>query len=123
MKIMRTGLGNAVQPVEKPKNMAKLEEAAGRLDKALNRLGAAVETQRQRCRSLGLRPAPEQLAAVEHERDNLRAELERLRVDHRKLSAALHEAQENYAAAQVVNEAVAGRLDITIGQIKSMLEA
>lgn len=102
--------------------MVKLEEAAQRLERALGKLAVAAETQRQRHATLAARPSHEQLATIERERDSLKSELERLRADHRKLSAALREAQENYAATQVVNEAVAGRLDITIGQIKSMLE-
>ena len=55
-------------------------------------------------------------------RDGLHADLESLRAEHRKSGAALRDAQENYAAMQVVSEAVAGRLDGAIGELKILLK-
>jgi hypothetical protein len=63
----------------------------------------------------------DRLEATERERDSLEADLEAFKGDQRKLSVALREAQENYAATQVVNEAVAGRLDDAIGELKTLL--
>ena len=44
-----------------------------------------------------------------------------MRTEQRKSGAALHDAQENYAAMQVVSEAVAGRLDGAIGDLRTLL--
>ncbi len=102
--------------------MVKLEEAAGRLEEALTRLGSATEAYLAESSELAARPSAEQFAVLEQERRALKDELERLRAEHRRLSAALHDVQENYASTQVVNEAVAGRLDITINQLNAILE-
>ena len=63
----------------------------------------------------------ESLRTVQKERGGLHADLESLRAEHRKSGTALREAQENYAAMQVVSEAVAGRLDGAIGELKILL--
>ncbi len=62
------------------------------------------------------------MAAVERERDSLRADLETLKSEQARLNEALKDARENYAAMRVVNEAVAGRLDDAIGKLRAILE-
>ena len=103
-------------------DMSKLKKASARLEKAVDRLDAALETSQQRALQERLRAMEGALAAVERERDSLRADLENLKADQRRLNEALKDAQENYAAMQVVNEAVAGRLDNAIGELRTILE-
>ncbi len=64
----------------------------------------------------------ESLRTVQKERDDLHRDLETLRAEHRKSGSALRDAQENYAAMQVVSEAVAGRLDGAIDELKHLLK-
>ena len=102
--------------------MGKLEKASTRLQMAVERLdkvlsGTAGDSLAGQVSNLST-----SLASAEGERDSLRADLDGLRAEHDKLHKALREAQENYAAMQVVNEAVAGRLDGAIGGLRKMLE-
>ena len=103
--------------------MATLQEARTRLEKAVEKLDGAIATSLQG--RDGDDPAARAAAMekLESERDELKRNGESLRADHDKLSVALREAQENYAAAQVVNEAVAGRLDEALERLKTILEA
>ncbi len=103
--------------------MTKLGTARLRLEKAIDRVDKAITR-----RTWGLRgeerAAPRAgRAKAEGQQGALKGDLETLRGDHRKLSAALREAQENYAASQVVTEAVAGRLEAAIGKLKGVLES
>ena len=103
--------------------MATLDEARTRLEKAVEQLDGAITASLQG--NGGDSPAARAAAMekLESERDELKRNTDALRADHDKLSTALREAQENYAAAQVVNEAVAGRLDEALGRLKTMLES
>jgi hypothetical protein len=103
--------------------MATLDEARTRLEKAVEQLDGAITTSLQD--SAGDDPAARAAALekLESERDEMKRNAETLRADHNKLSLALREAQENYAAAQVVNEAVAGRLDEALTRLKTVLES
>lgn len=103
--------------------MGRLEAARLRLEQAIDRLDGAVS---RRLGEAGKDDPPAlraALAKVEDERDTVGSDLEALRADHRKLAAALREAQENYAASQVVTEAVAGRLETAIDQLEVVLES
>ncbi len=101
--------------------MATLEEARTRLEIAVDRLDGAITKSLIKAEGDDSAVQREAIAKLESERDALRSSLESLRADHEKLSAALRDAQENYAATQVVNEAVAGRLDAALGQVKQVL--
>ena len=103
--------------------MATLDEARTRLEKAVDQLDGAITTSLQD--SAGDDPTARAATTekLESERDELKRNAEALRADHDKLSLALREAQENYAAAQVVNEAVAGRLDEALVRLKTVLES
>ena len=103
--------------------MATLDEARSRLEKAVEQLDGALAASLQN--SAGDDPAARAAAMkkLESERDRLKRDAETLRADHDKLSIALRAAQENYAAAQVVNEAVAGRLDEALERLKTMRES
>jgi seryl-tRNA synthetase len=103
--------------------MATLDEARIRLEKAVEKLDGAFTTSLQG--RDGDDPAARAAARkkLESERKELKRNGEALRADHNKLSIALREAQENYAAAQVVNEAVAGRLDEALERLETMLES
>ena len=101
--------------------MPHLDEAVAHLGKAVEQLTRALENESGKG---GAGPADGlavSLRVVQQERDDLHGELESLRADHSKTGAALHDAQENYAAMQVVSEAVAGRLDGAIGELKTLL--
>ena len=102
--------------------MSRLEEASARLDQAVKRLDAALNGSRQQSQKERLDSLAGSLAVVERERDTLRADLDSLKVDQTRLNGALKNAQENYAAMQVVNEAVAGRLDNAISELRTLLE-
>ena len=102
--------------------MPNLDESVGRLGKAVEQLTRALEkgaTKGGDGKASGL---AESLRTVQKERDELHRDLETLRSEHRKSSSALRDAQENYAAMQVVSEAVAGRLDGAIDELKNLLK-
>ena len=103
--------------------MATLEEARLRLEGAVVRLDEAITESLEKAGRDDPATQSDAIAKLESERGELRASLDSLRADHEKLSVALRGAHENYAAAQVVKEAVADRLDAAVGQIKRVLEA
>lgn len=101
--------------------MPKLEEASARLDNAIQKLSETLSSGPRAEMASRVAGLADRLEATAQERDALKTDLEAFKGDQRKLSLALREAQENYAAAQVVNEAVAGRLDDAIGELKILL--
>jgi hypothetical protein len=101
--------------------MPNLDESVARLGRAVEQLTRALENGSAKGADGPAGGLAESLRAVQKERDGLHAGLESLRAEHRKSGTALREAQENYAAMQVVSEAVAGRLDGAIGELKILL--
>ena len=102
--------------------MPNLDESVARLGKAVEQLTRTLENGANKGGAGQASGLAESLATVQQERDGLHADLESLRAEHRKSGAALCDAQENYAAMQVVSEAVAGRLDGAIGELKILLK-
>ncbi len=89
--------------------MGPLESAKDRLERALDRLEAAAEAARVAPRASQARnDAADELAALKADRD--------------RLSTALAEVQTKYADLKTVSEAVATRLDSTIGKVRGLLE-
>lgn len=101
--------------------MPNLDKSVTRLGKAVEQLTRALENGSAKGAAGQASGLAESLRTVQQERDGLNADLETLRAEHRKSGAALRDAQENYAAMQVVSEAVAGRLDSAIGELKTLL--
>ena len=96
--------------------MSTLDEAREHLEQAINRLDGAIDRRLEATGSQAGDVSEETLARLETERARLAGEFDSLRGEHTKLSDALNDAQKNYAASKVVNEAVAVRLDGVIGQ-------
>ena len=101
--------------------MPNLNESVARLGRAVEQLTRALENGAGKSGAGRASGLAESLRTIQMERDGLHADLETLRAEHRKSGAALRDAQENYAAMQVVSEAVAGRLDGAIGELKILL--
>ncbi len=102
--------------------MSRLREASDRLDRAIARLGTALDNRDDPSLQDRIDALEASLATVERERNTLRTDLDNLKSDQTRLNTALKDAQENYAAMQVVNEAVAGRLDGAIGTLRALME-
>lgn len=101
--------------------MSKLEEASVRLENAVGRLSAILDNGGEGGVATRLADLSDNLAAAHQERDTLKSDVLALKNDQQKLNLALREAQENYAALKVVHQAVAGRLDGAIGELKNLL--
>jgi len=102
--------------------MGKLEEASARLQTAVERLDKVLSNGDGDNIVGRVSTLSDALSAVEGERDSLKSDLNELQTEQNRLHRALREAQENYAAMQVVSEAVAGRIDGTIGGLQKMLK-
>jgi hypothetical protein len=101
--------------------MPNLEEAVAHLGRAVEQLTRALEDGAGKGGGGQAGGLAESLRVVQKDRDDLTVEIETLRADQRKSGAALRDAQEHYAAMQVVSEAVAGRLDGAIGDLRTLL--
>lgn len=102
--------------------MVKLEDASARLQTAVERLDKVLSNGAGDNIVGRVSTLSDTLSAVEGERDSLKTDLDGLQTEQNRLHRALREAQENYAAMQVVSEAVAGRIDGTIGGLQKMLK-
>ena len=101
--------------------MSELKKASDRLEQAVDRLDKALangQSSRRNVRELAL---ASEIAAVQRERDSLRADFEDLRVERARLARALTDATERQAATRQANEAVAERLDDAIGSLRGIL--
>ena len=101
--------------------MPELKKASDRLEQAVDRLDKALangQSSRRNVRELAL---ASEIAAVQRERDSLRADFEDLRVERARLARALTDATERQAATRQANEAVAERLDDAIGSLRGIL--
>ena len=101
--------------------MPTLEEAVNHLGIAVERMTRSVETGTATEGARKTAVLSESLQAIQKERDELQAQLEALGIDHRRSGSALRDAQEHYAAMQVVSEAVANRLDSAINDLKTLV--
>ena len=101
--------------------MPNLDESVACLGKAVEKLTRALDNGSAKNAAGRASGLAESLRTVQQERDGLHANLESLRAEQRKAGSALRDAQENYAAMQVVSEAVAGRLDGAIDELKILL--
>jgi len=102
--------------------MGKLEDASARLQTAVERLDKVLSNGNGDNIVGRVSTLSDALSAVEGERDSLKTDLDGLQTEQNRLHHALREAQENYAAMQVVSEAVAGRIDGTIGGLQKILK-
>ena len=102
--------------------MSPIKTATSRLEKAIDRLDKAARKSQEEAGAQDAAKLAERLTKAEAERKGLDTDLIALKSDHKKLSAALREAHENYASTRLVNDTVAGRLDDAIGEIKTLLE-
>jgi chromosome segregation ATPase len=101
--------------------MDTLEQACARLEAAVERLGQAVEAgPRSRLRAR-IATVEGELAATTSERQKLREELGRLGAERDRLNALVSETQKRYAAAKVVSDAVATRLNQAIADVRSLV--
>lgn len=90
------------QPASNP-----VEAAARRLMAALDALEAAVERRRE----------------ADHEEDRLAARIQALGIDRSRLAHELDAATARAHDLETVNREIAGRLDVAIGTIRTVLEA
>ncbi len=102
--------------------MPSLDESVARLGRAVEQLTRALESGASKVGDGQASGLAESLRIVQKERDDIHRDLETLRAEHRKSASILRDAQENYAAMQVVSEAVAGRLDGAIVDLKVLLD-
>lgn len=99
--------------------MSELDAAQRRLNEALRKLEAALS------RRLSTAPGADverELRSVAAERDALARDVGVLRNECDRLSNALREAEEEKRSLQEVTDAVARRLDGSIGELDRMLE-
>ena len=101
--------------------MSDLKKASDRLEQAVDRLDKALANGQPLAQDAPAPALASEIAAVERERDSLRADLESLRVERARLARALTEATERQAATRQANEAVAERLDDAIGSLRGIL--
>ena len=101
--------------------MSELKKASARLEQAVERLDKALANGRPSARDARSPALASTIAAVERERDSLRADLDALRLERAQLAQALGDARERQAAARQANEAVAERLDDAIGSLRVIL--
>lgn len=99
--------------------MSELDAAQRRLNDALRRLEGALSRRLSTAPGAGLE---RELHAVAAERDALARDVTVLRNECDRLSNALREAQEERRNLQEVTDAVARRLDGSIGELDRMLE-
>ena len=101
--------------------MSELKKASDRLERAVERLDKALANGRPAARDAHTPALASTIAAVERERDSLRANLDALRLERAQLAQALADARERQAATRQANEAVAERLDDAIGSLRVIL--
>jgi len=100
--------------------MDKFDESIKRLHSAVGRLEELLKSKDSNM-AAQISKLQDSLNKAEGERESLIVDCDGLRRENDKLRPALREAQEKYAAMQVVNEAVAGRIDSTIKDIQDIV--
>ena len=101
--------------------MSDLKKASDRLEQAVDRLDKALADGQPSGQDPHAPALASAIAAVERERDSMRADLDALRLERTQLTRALTDARENQAATRQANEAVAERLDDAIGSLRAIL--
>ena len=101
--------------------MSELKKASDRLELAVERLDKALANGNVAARDTRTPALASTIAAVERERDSLRAALDALRLERAQLTQALADARERQVATRQANEAVAERLDDAIGSLRVIL--
>ena len=101
--------------------MSELKKASDRLERAIERLDKALANDRPSARDSHAAALASTVAAVERERDSLRANLDAFRLERAQLAKSLADARERQAATRQANEAVAERLDDAIGSLRVIL--
>ena len=101
--------------------MSELKKASDRLEQAVERLDKALANGRLSAQEAHTPALANAIAAVERERDSLRADLEALQLERARLTHALADARERDTATRQANEAVAERLDDAIGSLRAIL--
>lgn len=97
--------------------MAKLDEATNRLKTSVDRLESLL-TDSNDIMAAKVTKLSSDIQTVSEERDSVKLNLNEILLESEKLRSALKNVQEKYASTQVVNEAVASRLDIAITDLK-----
>jgi len=101
--------------------MAGLEQACARLEAAAERLLQSIESgPRGRLRAR-LTALEKELESLRHEHGEMRSTVERLTAERDRLNGLVSETQERYAAARVVGDAVASRLDQAIADMRALV--
>ncbi len=93
--------------------MSAMEAANNRLERAIERLDAAIASRAERKQALPL-DSPKEAA--------LRADLETLRGDNQRLMEALKKAEEQHAAMRTAGQTVAARLEDAVGRLRTLLQ-
>ena len=101
--------------------MSELKKASDRLEQAVERLDKALANGHLSAQDAHTPALANAIAAVERERDSLRADLEALQLERARLTHALADARERDTATRQANEAVAERLDDAIGSLRAIL--
>ena len=101
--------------------MSDLKKASVRLERAVDRLDRALADGHPSAQDARPPAVAGAIAAVERERDSLRADLQTLRLEQAHLTRALEEARQRHVATRQTNEAVAERLDDAIGSLRAIL--
>ena len=101
--------------------MSELKKASDRLEQAVDRLDKALANGQPLGQDADAPALASAIAAVERERDLLRADLDALKLERGRLTRELTEARDRQAATRQANEAVAERLDDAIGSLRAIL--
>ena len=101
--------------------MSDLKKASARLERAVDRLDKALANGHASAEGTHAPVTASAMAAVEGERDTLRADVAGLRSERARLARAVDDARQRQDAARQANEAVAERLDDAIGSLRTIL--
>ena len=100
--------------------MEKFEDANNRLRIAVDKLEVLL-TDSDNSMAAKVTSLSRKLEITEEERDSLLADLGDVRSANDKLHVVLRQTQEKTAAMEVVNEAVAGRIDLAIESLQKIV--
>ena len=101
--------------------MSDLKKTSARLERAVDRLDKALANGQAPAWNAHKPAMTSAIAAVERERDSLRADVDALRSEQARLTKALEDAQAHQAAARRADHAVAERLDDAIDSLRVIL--
>lgn len=101
--------------------MAGLEQACARLEASAERLLQAIESGSRGQLQTRVDGLEAELKTFRAENAELRATVERLAMERDRLNSLVSETQERYAAARVVGDAVASRLNQAIADMRAIV--